>query len=253
TRGVFYTPVYIVDYIIEKSLSAKKDLTGIKIYDPACGSGIFLLRAFDHLQKKIFLNKKTDLLEAQEIILNKIYGTDLDSAAVEVTKYSLLRKIINGKPEQYLPDISRNFDCINFLFDETSLFDHFSGRFDVIIGNPPYNALLNERERKALKKKYSIGTTDTAALFMLVADEKLKPGGVNGFIIPKPFVFSSNWKKLRERFLEGITELIDCGKVWKEVKLEQVIYFYIKDKSFNFYLSGIRKEKNILSAGKIEK
>ena len=85
------------------------------------------------------------------------------------------------------------------------------------------------------------------------ATKILKSGGINGFIVPKPFVYSSTWGKIRELLLDGLLEIVDCGKVWKEVKLEQVIYFYKHGSKLKSYRSCIRKERNLEVIGEINK
>ncbi len=158
--GVYYTPTYIVDYIVRqtvgKLLKGKKPgprgaVSKLRILDPACGSGSFLMGAYQflldwHLEQYIKNNPEkhatgknprlyhtdkgewrltTD--ERKRILLNNIYGVDIDSQAVEVTKLSLLLKVLEGEDEQsmgkqmalfqerVLPDLSANIKCGNSL------------------------------------------------------------------------------------------------------------------------------------------
>ncbi len=123
--GVYYTPTYIVDYIVENTvgqLLAGKNpnqVAALRILDPACGSGSFLIGAYQYLidwhvayyTEQVSSNpnstyknriRATDdpaqpyaltTSEKKRILLNNIYGVDLDQQAVEVTKLSLLLKI----------------------------------------------------------------------------------------------------------------------------------------------------------------
>ncbi len=127
------------------------------------------------------------------------------------------------------------------------------GGFNAIVGNPPYGAELSQKERNHLDATYKLGNTDTAALFMKQAVLLTTDKGKVGFIIPKPFLYASNWKKARTEFLSGLHEIIDCGKVWKEVKLEQVIYIYEKNSSNPQYLSGIREGTELKKIGHVDK
>src|SRR6266496_47575 len=203
--GVYYTPTFIVDYIVRHTLSKllegkKPGLRGsaskIKIIDPACGSGSFLIVAYQYLldwHRDRYIEDGTEkhrkelyqgaggqwLLTTQEkkrILLNSIYGVDIDTQAVEVTKLSLLLKVLEGESnqslisqlrlfhERALPDLDSNIKCGNSLigpdfydivqmsfFDEEeryriNVFDWYaefpeimaSGGFDAVIGNPPY-------------------------------------------------------------------------------------------------------------------
>ncbi len=207
--GVYYTPTYIVDYIVKqtvgKLVEGKKPgprgaVSKLKILDPACGSGSFLLGAYQflldwHRDEYIkdgpekWATGRTPRLyqtgadewkltteERKRILLNNIYGVDIDPQAVEVTKLSLLLKVLEGEDEQtiaqqlalfhqrVLPDLANNIKCGNSLigpdfyegqqvslldegemyrlnvFDWNSEFSEImkNGGFDAVIGNPPY-------------------------------------------------------------------------------------------------------------------
>jgi type I restriction-modification system DNA methylase subunit/predicted type IV restriction endonuclease len=199
--GVYYTPERVVDFIarnvLDRLLNGKTPTQAarIKIVDPACGSGSFLITAYQllldwHLswyvehtpdrQKKCVFETprgwKLTLQERKRILLNSIYGVDIDSQAVEVTKLSLLLKVLEGEDqeslstplrlfhERALPDLGENIKCGNSLigYDFTgngkllnlsedeqyriNIFDWKSefgrvfdnGGFDAVIGNPPF-------------------------------------------------------------------------------------------------------------------
>ena len=207
--GVYYTPTYIVDYIVKHTVGelveGKKPgprgaVSKLKILDPACGSGSFLIGAYQYLldwhrdqyiadgPEKWAKARKPRLYqraggdwrlttdERKRILLNNIYGVDIDPQAVEVTKLSLLLKVLEDENsetirkqlalfhERVLPDLGNNIKCGNsligpdfyegqqmsFLDEEEmyriNVFDwktEFSeimqdGGFDAVIGNPPY-------------------------------------------------------------------------------------------------------------------
>lgn len=315
--GVYYTPEYIVDYIVENTVGEKikgktpKEIANIKIVDPACGSGSFLIGAYKYLLnyhreyyskqgKKKFLGSKEDAITEdgelalwvkKQILINNIFGVDIDSNAVEVTKLSLLLKcmenetpasIINNQSlfnERALPSLDENIKCGNSLigndfysggdslnidietqykincFDWEREFSSIfkSGGFDIVIGNPPYGAELMDIERDYLERKYSLNNTNTAALFIGLSKHLLKDKGVNGFIIPKSFIYASNWESSRELIINDLQELVDCGKVWKEVKLEQVIIMFCNNSEVETYKASERNENNIITVGKIDK
>jgi predicted type IV restriction endonuclease len=204
--GVFYTPTYIVEYIVKntvgKLLEGKttKKAESLRILDPACGSGSFLLGAYQYLLDwhlkwysendpgKWAKAKRPALYQGQggswhlttaerkRILLNNIYGVDIDSQAVEVTKLSLLLKVLEDETdetlnhqrklfhERALPNLGGNIKCGNSLigpdfydgkqmnmldteesqrvnvFDWQTEFPEIfkAGGFDAVIGNPPY-------------------------------------------------------------------------------------------------------------------
>lgn len=166
--GVYYTPQYIVDYIVKNTIGklienkTPKEVSQIKIADPACGSGSFLIGAYQFLlnwhkdyynQLKVengelkIKGRKEDVLtptgelttaEKKRILLNNIYGVDLDSNAVEVTKLSLLLKCMEGETKEsieaqaklfhdrILPTLDNNIKSGNSLID----LDYFDNEID---------------------------------------------------------------------------------------------------------------------------
>jgi hypothetical protein len=214
--GVYYTPTYIVDYIVQQTVGklvegkTPRQISKLRVLDPACGSGSFLLGAYQYLldyhrqwyeahdPAKHARGRRPALYpspspsqgegrggggswrlttaEKKRILLNNIYGVDIDRQAVEVTKLSLLLQVLEGENEETLgqqlmlwreralPDLGDNIKCGNSLigpdyFDDRQLamFDDevmrrvnpfdweagfpevmAAGGFDCIIGNPPY-------------------------------------------------------------------------------------------------------------------
>jgi hypothetical protein len=207
--GVYYTPTYIVDYIVGQTVGKLVDgktpeqVGKLRVLDPACGSGSFLIGAYQHLldwhlnyylehgpeqyertsrRKAGPLEKLGDewrltIDERKRILRNNIYGVDIDTQAVEVTKLSLLLKVLEGETEstlgvqtrlvgieRVLPDLGDNIKAGNSLigpdfydtvqmglfpeeemqrinvFDWRGAFPQImgAGGFDAVIGNPPY-------------------------------------------------------------------------------------------------------------------
>ncbi len=162
--GVYYTPTYIVDYIVEntvcKLLEGRKvdSKIPLRVADISCGSGSFLIVAYQKLLdwylKKYTENEpekyakgkiprirkgrngewKLTINERKRILLEHIYGVDIDSQAVEVTKLSLLLKVLEGENEEIfqgllfqeraLPDLGSNIKCGNSLIGS----DYYANR-----------------------------------------------------------------------------------------------------------------------------
>lgn len=266
--GVYYTPSYIVDYIVENTVGklvegkTPKQAEKIKILDPACGSGSFLLGAYQFLldwHLKYYLENepekwqkkkappitetdgpssyKLTAAERKKILLNNIYGVDIDSQAVEVTKLSLLLKVLEGEKqlvlfhrERALPDLGENIKCGNSLIgtdfyrgQQGGLFDEeeqykinafdwedefreiFKGSnpgFDAVIGNPPYipTELMSQYEKNYYKNKFIEITRkyDTSILFILSMIRKLNNNGLLGFITSVTWQTGQNYSKVRE-------------------------------------------------------
>ncbi len=159
--GVYYTPQYVVEYIVKNTVGklienkTPKEISKIKIVDPACGSGSFLIGAYDYLlkwhQDYYFKNpadvKKDKALTPtgalttslkKQILLNNIFGVDIDVNAVEVTKLSLLLKCMEGETsasiahqlsmfhERVLPTLDENIKSGNSLID----IDYYDNQLD---------------------------------------------------------------------------------------------------------------------------
>ncbi|HBC86756.1 MAG TPA: restriction endonuclease subunit R [Lentisphaeria bacterium] len=167
--GVYYTPTYIVDYIVDNTLGKLLETYSIgkssplRVLDPACGSGSFLIVAYQRLldwylkqynqnPEKYSKGKnprirrgstgdwKLTINERKRILLEHIYGVDIDSQAVEVTKLSLLLKVLEGENEETmqgqlfheraLPDLGQNIKCGNSLIGSDFYKDRQSDLFN---------------------------------------------------------------------------------------------------------------------------
>lgn len=225
--------VALREYIVEaaKCLTPKQ-AAKLRILDPACGSGSFLLGAYQYLlnwhrawyekdgpekhPKAIFQSPtgwRLTTAEKKRILLNNIYGVDIDPQAVEVTKLSLLLKVLEGESaetlqrhlfsehERALPDLSRNIKCGNSLigsdfyddpaqralfddederlrinvFDWNSAFPAImrAGGFDAVIGNPPYGAYVGEHETKYLRNKFEC-PANSLDTFLIFVEQSAK-------------------------------------------------------------------------------
>lgn len=270
--GVFYTPQYIVDYIVENTVGkliegkTPKEIEKIKIVDPACGSGSFLLGAFDYLLKYhiqyyyknppsaksgiITPNGTLSTAEKKKIILNNIFGVDLDANAVEVSKLSLLLKCMEGETEasikqqitmfheRVLPDLDNNIKDGNSLID-TDIYDteielgfekkikpfswkkQFSsvfkqGGFDAVIGNPPYvrQELLDSIQKNYFASKYKVyhGTADLYSYFFEKGISLLNEKGYFAIIVANKWMRANYGEPLRKWLKnQDIKEIIDFG------------------------------------------
>jgi hypothetical protein len=302
--GVFYTPSFIVEYIVKntvgKLLEGKtpKMASSLRILDPACGSGSFLLGAYRYLldwhlewySKAVlpFLEKgesetspiirnllpfdyltedsnnekrrgrkkkhrrvsnlpiylgpgniwRLTTEEKKRILLNNIYGVDIDPQAVEVTKLSLLLKVLEGESqetiqtllrfsdERALPDLDNNIKCGNSLisfefieehvglsneeikqvnpFDWSNEFPEImqNGGFDAVIGNPPYIPIemIDDLQKTYFKRLYPQleRKYDSSIIFILAMLKKLNNNGLLGFISSLTWQTGENYRRLRE-------------------------------------------------------
>ena len=281
-EGIYYTPEYITDYICRNTIipclsksgtNSAQDLIkeyeddldelenrfkAIKILDPACGSGAFLVKAVDILleiykeiqiakeskgkystEGQFQLTKWNEETEARTFVKNNVCGVDVNPESVEITKLSLFLRIASKR--QKLVDLSKNIKFGNSLIDDKDVdrryFDwaaEFSkimklGKFDVVIGNPPYGKYktLNEKQKNFLKKNGRYGKTSdiSEAFIRLVLDKLSKKHGFFGFIVPKGLSYVKSWGDMRKILLKyNIKKLIDASKAFDDVLYEQMIF-----------------------------
>ncbi len=292
--GVYYTPQYIVDYIVKNTVGKLIDgktpaeISRIKIVDPACGSGSFLIGAYEYLlyyHKNYYSSigkpwkgkKDTPFTpeghlttsEKKRILLNNIFGVDIDVNAVEVTKLSLLLKCMEGETEasiqnqlklwneRILPTLDDNIKDGNSLID----LDFYSseiefgiekkikpfnwhrafpnvfinGGFDVVIGNPPYSLIGNDRKNEKeyfLSGRYVLNAykINTYILFLERGLKLLKEEtGILGYIIPKSLVFNTYFNSTRNILLQKfvISQIVEIReKVFEDAEVGDSILFF---------------------------
>jgi type I restriction-modification system DNA methylase subunit len=269
--GVYYTPTYIVEYIVKNTVGklcegkSLRQISSVRILDPACGSGSFLLGAYQYLMdyhrdwyqkdgsqkhtKEIYRGRGGQwyltIQEKKRILLNNIYGVDIDPQAVEVTKLSLLLRVLEGESqdtlerqmklfrERALPDLGSNIKCGNSLIgpdfyqgkqmdlldrDEMYRINPFDwqkefpeimkqGGFDAVIGNPPYGVVSSEILKDYFEKQFAAaeGRFDTYELFIEKGTKLCGKRGLLGFIVPSTLLTNLYTRKLRTYLLEQCT------------------------------------------------
>ncbi len=278
--GVYYTPTYIVDYIVKqtvgKLVATKKpnEVNQLTILDTACGSGSFLLGAYQFLldwhrehyrqnPQKWAKGKNPRLYqtmgsvwqltiaERKRILLNNIYGVDIDPQAVEVTKLSLLLKVLENEQtlfpqlsmfrERVLPDLDNNIKCGNSLiandfyqgqqlklldsdtiyrinaFDWATEFSNIinAGGFDAVIGNPPYvrQELLGDW-KSYFQEHYRTyhGVADLYVYFIEKGISMLRDNGHFSIIVANKWMRANYGKSLRQWLKQQhLIEITDFG------------------------------------------
>lgn len=242
--GIFYTPEYITRYIVEQTvgqyLNDNPDkLETIKILDPACGSGAFLNQAHSFLKTEHEIRTAEKIAQLQEgesldieqhitdksILLNNLFGVDINPESVEITKLALWLK--TAKRNEPLQNIDDNIKCGNSLIDDAKVagdraFDwqqQFpeimqSGGFDVIIGNPPYGVIFGELEKNYLEKfDPNVPDYEIYIYFVTRGLNLLKQGGLLSYIFPNTFLSTLYGKKYRNFIVDNfdIVSIVDLS------------------------------------------
>lgn len=280
-QGIFYTPQYIVNYLVEQTLGKKlaecktvRDLKQIRVLDPACGSGSFLVKALQIINQKYKkFGAPGDQFTKSEILLTNIYGVDLDTQAIELAKLNLLietldqkailpditphisegNSLVSGKPEMLEKNFGKDWrDLKPFDFKEKYSEVFVQGGFDVVIGNPPYIFARGGNFSESVKKYYydnfalASYQLNTYLLFIDQGFKLLKDGGYFGFIIPNTWLTIDTFSGLRKFLLESTTNLqiiniID--KVFQDANVDTCLLLFKKGKPDRVTLGEFREGK----------
>jgi hypothetical protein len=280
--GVFYTPEWLSQSVVKRTLgkilnkkspeSLRSNSGGYRVLDPACGSGSFLVAAYKHLldwyleeylkdanrwlksrPARLEKNKLGELVlslhERKRILVEHIFGVDIDPRAVEIAKLSLLVVVLENQTgtglqeqlavfkDRILPDLESNIKCGNSLVPPQALSDgelihsqdsryveirpfdwrhNFGGSFKAIVGNPPWLMAGYEIEAESLqymKNKYHsyTGKADLYYLFIERCLGLVLPGGRIGLVVPNKMQSTRAGKGIRELLSEGnwVEEIVD--------------------------------------------
>ncbi|MFX0005791.1 MAG: Eco57I restriction-modification methylase domain-containing protein [Promethearchaeota archaeon] len=259
-EGTFYTSKSISDFIVNEVLlclidkNINKDTQNIKliqnldnilksnqdnkqeiidlllnstICDPACGSGGFLLSAANSIYNTIIkLNCQLPDIQIKKHILSNLYGFDINEYPIKLCILRLLRWFNyenKSELEEIISTLKSNLKIQNSIIN--AKFPHF----DIIVGNPPYGNILNQKEKEFLKKE-SIFFKDIYCTFLIKALEWSNQ--VIGFLVPKSFLLRQSYIRFRNNFLSkaNILKIFDIGsKIFKRATNEVQIIIYEKN------------------------
>src|SRR5271157_1643417 len=288
-QGIYYTPIYVVDYIVRSTLGEllkddKADVEKIRVLDPACGSGSFLIKAFDvlneHYSKHDEEYNQTQLdttgtgvtySKKLSILSHNIFGVDLDKQAVEIAQLNLLLKI--AERGHRLPLLEKNIKCGNSLIDDETVagdkafqwdkqFEEImkEGGFDAVIGNPPWlmAGYYVENQIKFLHDNYesATGKFDLYYCFIERGLNLLSENGIFGMIVPNKFFLTKAGRALRRLIIKSgmLYKVIDFGyeKVFGEATNYPCIILLRKRNQSNVIYSKVDVNLKVKEEYKID-
>jgi adenine-specific DNA-methyltransferase len=249
-NGAFYTPEFIVEYIIGETIKDDQ-----RICDPSCGSGAFLVAATEKIIK--MTGKKT-----VEILENNIFGCDILDYNIRRTKIILTLLALKNKED--VQEIHFNIECGDSLkIDWHKLFPRIFPEkikknsnmgFDAIVGNPPYVRIqdLDEKAKSYLNENFLTtgrGAYNLYFAFFELGISILKEGGQLGYIVPNSYFTSFAAETLRKWLQENryLKEIIDFThlRVFNDATTYTCITLLDKNKKEHFLYNYIYVEKNL--------
>ena len=196
-NGSYYTPAEIVDSIIKEHVTKKE----LKVLDPCCGTGQFLLAVADVIENP-----------------SNIYGVDIDETAVKIARINLLIKYrdINFSPNIFCKNTLIGVGTQNLF----GLGKDDIGNFDVIATNPPWGVHFSKQETEELEKFYPLITSfESFSYFLKKSIDLLKTDGILSFILPESILHVNVHKDIRSVVLEQtkIKKVVYLDRVFKNV------------------------------------
>jgi len=253
-EGVFYTKGVISNFIFTetlilllknrfglKSLNKINDLynlngelkgkitsflLNLKVCDPACGSGVFLVSALELLYeiiKKLDLKNHTSTIGAK--LIDNIFGYDINDVAIKLT----ILKLSRWYSLNFKSDLNRIFYklCSN-IKKEDSITSKIDRKFDIVVGNPPYGNILTKNQKLFLKNE-NIFYNDIYCAYLLKAIDWCE--GMIGFLVPKSFLLRQSYIRFRNTLLSNanLVKIFDIGpNLFKKATNEVQIIIYTK-------------------------
>lgn len=236
SQGIYYTPAFVTKYIVQQTVGKYLEEHGYnpskppRVLDMACGSGSFLIEAFDVIDRFVMnlrhqtseVSKTSEVFDRArqiEVLQNCIFGVDKDRQAVEVARLNLLLRALHSREKLPMLENIAHGDSLRMQTSEVFKASDVSGGFDVIVGNPPYvrQETLGEEFKAYAKENFETyaGTADLYIYFIEQAHKLLKPGGYFGMIVSNKWMRSNYGKALRD-FLKResrLVEIVDFGEL----------------------------------------
>lgn len=225
-QGIYYTPSAVVDFILKYTVALYDIVQNpkLKILDPACGCGYFLLKAYDVLREKFRAARselsgkypEEDWSDAgihRHILRYNLWGADIDPVAAEVAANSLKLKQMPAEASSPNILICDSLHRAEAGLELSKAKDFWSSKYQFVIGNPPYLSFgLRGTARmepdyadylRSVFKESAEYKLSYYVLFMQRGIERLCEGGKLGFIVPDSFLLGRYYSKIRKYILEN--------------------------------------------------
>ncbi|MEP7170737.1 MAG: DNA methyltransferase, partial [Bacteroidota bacterium] len=246
--SAIYTPSFLVEYMLTETVDKylyKNKTSECKTFDPACGSGIFLVQSYRRMveAEKYLQGEKISKTRLREIAVNNLFGIDLNEQALKVTCFSIYIALLDYQdpatilgPFQFPKLIGENLFIANF-FDTEHEFNQriVSENINFILGNPPWKSSKDETHVNWLKKNNEVtGRYEIAQSFLLRVKDFMYPHTVTSLIVTSTIFYniSSTTKEFKKNFLTQfcLDRFFDLSPVRKLIFEEKIspaaILFY---------------------------
>lgn len=216
-EGVVYTPPYLVRFLIDEVMPLESPRDNFKVIDPACGSGVFLVAAYQRVidwWRSRHGWKTPGLVTLKQLLVDSIYGVDISPEAVKLSIFSLSLVLLDElSPKEIWENLK--FDNLKQRGNlyEKDFFELIRGqaikeKFDLVIGNPPFISKLTtsfarEIELHQTDNRVKLPDNQLALLFLEQAMAVCRKTGLTCLLLPVgPFLYNYGSEKFRQYFLQ---------------------------------------------------
>lgn len=230
-KDAVYTPIHLARFMVDECMPISAPKSDFKAIDVSCGSGVFLVTVFKRLvqwwQKEQFdktgklINPEIDDLKA--ILLNSIYGVDIEADSVRLSVFSLSIALCDMlKPTEIWTKL-RFDDLRQRNIFEGNFFQYLNktekGQFDLVIGNPPFEDKMKDFKKLYvdynINEDYQVPRHQIAMLFLKEAMKLLKPSGLLSFVMPSGPLLYNNTIDFRKKFFSTyeVAQIVDLSEL----------------------------------------
>ncbi|MFO8016993.1 MAG: N-6 DNA methylase [Promethearchaeia archaeon] len=254
--GEFYTPIAIINYILDVlGYFPHQDIENLCVIDPSCGSGSFLIQVIKRLIQRFTILYDIERIQqftpsqAKTIIKNireRVFGIDLNPIAcflcelnIYYALFDLISLILQEDPG-YIPERFHIYHMNSLKLLDTPNLTFPSEGFDIVLGNPPYvfirgipaqqKRLIDSSDFKTNKGQY-----DYYQIFVELGIRLLTQGGKLGYIVPDSLLALSNRKIIRKYIMDHtkIKEINHVGEKFQNLSVSNIIIILKKENSYN--------------------
>lgn len=215
-----YTPHFLVDLLLDECMPLEELRDDFKVFDPACGSGVFLVGAYKRLVHAWRYRNEwnnPDSTTLKNLLKNNMFGVDLDDTAVELTAFSLCLALCDAlQPNVIWKELRFNQLKTNNIVNADFFSRNADANFDLLIGNPPFEEKLTTPAAEKINTEYEnqrekLPQTQISYLFLEHGFKFLAPEGKLCLIIPHGFLYNYGTQKFRKHIFSSwhVEEVLD--------------------------------------------
>jgi hypothetical protein len=256
--GAYYTPLPLVNYMLNELEMRRPLVEGMRVLDPSCGSGAFLVQCYRALIEKRLSNGPLRPVELRELLVRHVYGLDRDGDACQVAEMSLILTLLDyttppdleNNPRFKLPILrgSNIFQADFFAPDSEWAHASHNFSFDWLVGNPPWKEFrADDEEDRHVRDwvaqhtdSYPIGGNQIAEAFVWRSLPLLKKDAVAGLVLPAMTLFKQKSKRFRQQLFKTV-------RTWCVANFSNLAYVLFSGRSEHpalalFFSLGVKPE-----------